>query len=58
MKRNIYVDLLILEKLRRERKFEEERPFLQLEIEDNYYNSYKKSEEVKKEKIGVQIINI
>ena len=54
----ITTDILIIDSIRKQRKKEEERPFLQLEIEDDYYRHEKIKKEPEIEPKRVIVIDI
>ena len=54
----ITIDTLIIDSLRKQQKKQEERPFLQLEIEDDYYRQQKIKKENEIETKRVIVIDI
>ena len=54
----ITIDTLIIDSLRKQQKKQEERPFLQLEIEDDYYRQQKIKKENEIEPKRVIVIDI
>ena len=54
----ITIDTLIIDSLRKQQKKQEERPFLQLEIEDDYYRHKKIKKENEIEPKRVIVIDI
>jgi len=54
----IVIDTLIIDSLHKQQKSQEERPFLQLEIEDDYYRHQKNKKENETEPKRVIVIDI